>query len=185
MKNTAKNKKNFFITSFILNTFVCTKIMEINEINNRERKRFMKKTDARYMTAVAALTALMTLSPQAKAQYVERVESVRTMTERLKEDQAEHYLDGIAQGGEPMDKGGVMKGSGITDVRSFTNARGEMFVKARVNGRMMTAEPLGPGERKALKEGRTDLVRLAERKYARQLSKTGRKMGMGMKRTIV
>ena len=173
MKNTAKNKKNFFITSFILNTFVCTKIMEINEINNRERKRFMKKTDARYMTAVAALTALMTLSPQAKAQYVERVESVRTMTERLKEDQAEQYIAEL----ERLRR--------ITDVRSFTNARGEMFVKARVNGRMMTAEPLGPGERKALKEGRTDLVRLAERKYARQLSKTGRKMGMGMKRTIV
>ena len=173
MKNTAKNKKNIFITSFILNTFVCTKIMEINEINNRERKRFMKKTDARYMTAVAALTALMTLSPQAKAQYVERVESVRTMTERLKEDQAEQYIAEL----ERLRR--------ITDVRSFTNARGEMFVKARVNGRMMTAEPLGPGERKALKEGRTDLVRLAERKYARQLSKTGRKMGMGMKRTIV
>ena len=147
--------------------------MEINEINNRERKRFMKKTDARYMTAVAALTALMTLSPQAKAQYVERVESVRTMTERLKEDQAEQYIAEL----ERLRR--------ITDVRSFTNARGEMFVKARVNGRMMTAEPLGPGERKALKEGRTDLVRLAERKYARQLSKTGRKMGMGMKRTIV
>jgi len=44
----------------------------------------MKKTNARYMTAVAALSTFMTLSPQAKAQYVERAESVRMMAERLK-----------------------------------------------------------------------------------------------------
>ena len=36
------------------------------------------------MTAVAALSTFMTLSPQAKAQYVERAESVRMMAERLK-----------------------------------------------------------------------------------------------------